>query len=255
LNDGSLVQFGWGSRQHRILAAETDRTSAIAESIAQDKELTKTLLKSVGVPVPQGRPVGSAEEAWTVACEIGLPVVVKPQYGNQGRGVAVNLTTREQVAAAFDAAREEGSSILVERFAPGCDHRLLVIGDQLVAAARREPPLVVGDGRHTIEQLVELVNQDPRRGEDHATALSKLRLDAIGLAVLAEQGLTAQSVPTQGQTVVLRRNANLSTGGSATDVTDQVHPDLAARAVDAARIVGLDIAGIDAVCLDVSRPL
>ena len=255
LNDGSLVQFGWGSRQHRILAAETDRTSAIAESIAQDKELTKTLLKSVGVPVPQGRPVASAEEAWTVACEIGLPVVVKPQYGNQGRGVAVNLTTREQVAAAFDAAREEGSSILVEKFAPGCDHRLLVIGDQLVAAARREPPLVVGDGRHTIEQLVELVNQDPRRGEDHATALSKLRLDAIGLAVLAEQGLTAQSVPTQGQTVVLRRNANLSTGGSATDVTDQVHPDLAARAVDAARIVGLDIAGIDAVCLDVSRPL
>lgn len=255
LNDGSLVQFGWGGKQHRILAAETDRTSAIGESIAQDKELTKSLLKAVGVPVPVGKPVRDAEEAWVVACEIGLPVVVKPQYGNQGRGVAVNLTTREQVTAAFEAAREEGSSIMVERFAPGCDHRLLVIGHQVIAAARREPPQVVGDATQTIEQLVEMVNQDPRRGEDHATPLSKLRLDAIGLAVLAEQGMTPASVPAAGQVVVLRRNANLSTGGSAADVTDEVHPDLAARAVDAARVVGLDIAGIDAVCVDVSRPL
>ncbi|MFN0051545.1 MAG: cyanophycin synthetase, partial [Planctomycetales bacterium] len=255
MNDGSLVQFGWGSRQHRILAAETDRTSAIGESIAQDKELTKSLLKSVGVPVPEGRPVQDAEEAWSVACEIGLPVVVKPQYGNQGRGVAVNLTTREQVMAAFEAARSEGSSILVEKFAPGCDQRLLVIGDQLVAAACREPPRVIGDGVRTIEELVAEVNLDPRRGEDHATSLSKLRLDAIGLAVLAEQGLTPSSVPSQGTVVVLRRNANLSTGGTAADVTDLVHPDVAARAVDAARIVGLDIAGVDVVCCDVGRPL
>ncbi|RPI87591.1 MAG: cyanophycin synthetase, partial [Planctomycetaceae bacterium] len=237
------------------LAAETDRTSAIGESIAQDKELTKSLLKAVGVPVPVGKPVKDAEEAWVVACEIGLPVVVKPQYGNQGRGVAVNLTTREQVTAAFDAAREEGSSIMVEKFAPGCDHRLLVIGNQVIAAARREPPQVVGDGQQTIEQLVEVVNQDPRRGEDHATPLSKLRLDAIGQGVLAEQGLVPTSIPGAGQVVVLRRNANLSTGGSAADVTDLVHPDLAARAVDAARVVGLDIAGIDAVCVDVSVPL
>lgn len=255
LNQGSLVQFGWGSRQHRILAAETDRTSAIGESIAQDKELTKNLLRSVGVPVPDGRPVRDAEEAWAIACEIGLPVVVKPQYGNQGRGVAVNLTTREQVATAFAAALQEGSSIIVEKFAPGCDHRLLVVGDKVVAAARREPPLVVGDGQHTIEQLVEKVNLDPRRGEDHATSLSKLRLDAIGLAVLAEQGLNPQSVLASGTVAVLRRNANLSTGGTAADVTDRVHPDVAARAVDAARIVGLDIAGVDVVCCDVAVPL
>ncbi len=255
LNDGSLVQFGWGSRQHRILAAETDRTSAIGESIAQDKELTKSLLKSVGVPVPEGRPVRDAEGAWAVACEIGLPVVVKPQYGNQGRGVAVNLTTREQVAAAFAAALQEGSSIMVEKFAPGCDHRLLVIGDSVVAVARREPPLVVGDGRHTVEQLVEQVNSDPRRGENHATSLSKLRLDAIGLAVLAEQGHSSETVLPAGTVAVLRRNANLSTGGMATDVTDQVHPDLAARAVDAARVVGLDIAGVDVVCCEVGIPL
>ena len=255
LNEGSLVQFGWGSRQHRILAAETDRTSAIGESIAQDKELTKRLLKSVGVPVPQGRPVRDAEEAWAVACEIGLPVVVKPQYGNQGRGVAVNLTTHEQVAAAFAAALQEGSSIMVEKFAPGCDHRLLVVGDSVVAVARREPPMVSGDGRRTIEQLVDHVNTDPRRGEDHATSLSKLRLDAIGLAVLAEQGYRADTVLPVGTTAVLRRNANLSTGGTATDVTDRVHPDLAARAVDAARVVGLDIAGVDVVCCDVAVPL
>jgi cyanophycin synthetase len=255
LNEGSLVQFGWGSRQHRILAAETDRTSAIGESIAQDKELTKSLLKSVGVPVPHGRPVKDAEEAWAVACEIGLPVVVKPQYGNQGRGVAVNLSTREQVIAAFAAALQEGSSIMVEKFAPGCDHRLLVIGDAVIAAARREPPQVVGDGMHTIAQLVEQVNLDPRRGEDHATCLSKLRLDAIGLAVLAEQGLRADSVLPVGSVGVLRRNANLSTGGMATDVTDQVHPDVAARAVDAARVVGLDIAGVDVVCCNVGVPL
>ena len=255
LNEGSLVQFGWGSRQHRILAAETDRTSAIGESIAQDKELTKSLLKSVGVPVPEGRPVRDAEEAWAVACEIGLPVVVKPQYGNQGRGVAVNLATREQVAAAFEAALQEGSSIMVEKFAPGCDHRLLVIGDAVVAAARREPPLVVGDGLHTVEELVEFVNADPRRGEDHATSLSKLRLDAIGLAVLGEQGLRPDSVLPVGTVAVLRRNANLSTGGMASDVTDQVHPHVAARAVDAARVVGLDIAGVDVVCCDVGVPL
>ncbi len=255
LNEGSLVQFGWGSRQHRILAAETDRTSAIGESIAQDKELTKSLLKSVGVPVPEGRPARDAEEAWAVACEIGLPVVVKPQYGNQGRGVAVNLTTREQVSTAFAAALQEGSSIMVEKFAPGCDHRLLVIGDAVVAVARREPPLVVGDGLHSIEQLVEHVNADPRRGDNHATSLSKLRLDAIGLAVLTEQGLGPDSVVPAGTVVVLRRNANLSTGGTATDVTDEVHPDVAARAVDAARVVGLDIAGVDVVCCDVSMPL
>jgi cyanophycin synthetase len=255
LNGGSLVQLGWGARQRHILAAETDRTSAIAESIAQDKELTKELLRSVGVPVPAGRPVRDAEDAWSAACELGPPVVVKPMDGNQGRGVAVNLMTREQVMAAYAAAREESDSIIVERFALGCDHRLLVIGNRLVAAALRRPPQVVGDGVHTIAQLVEKQNADPRRGEDHATSLSKMKLDAIGMAVLAEQRYTPASVPPAGAVVLLRRNANLSTGGSAADVTDQVHPEVAARAVDAARVVGLDVAGIDVVCCDIGRPL
>jgi len=255
LNEGSLVQFGYGVKQRRILAAETDRTSAIAESIAQDKELTKRLLRAAGVPVPCGRPVSDVEDAWAAAEEIGGPVVVKPQYGNQGRGVAVNLTTREQVAAAYEAARQEADTIIVEQFAPGGDYRLLVVGERMVAAARREPPLVVGDGKHTIRELVEIENRDPRRGEDHATVLSKLRLDDIALAVLAEQGLSPEFVPAEGARIIIRRNANLSTGGTAEDVTDLVHPEVAARAVDAARMVGLDIAGVDVVASDISRPL
>jgi len=255
LNDHSLVQLGYGSKQHRILAAETDRTSAIAESIVQDKELTKQLLMSIGVPVPQGRPVTNAEDAWQAALEIGVPVVVKPQDGNQGRGVAVNLSTREQIYAAFASAKDEGTKILVEKFAPGCDYRLLIINQQLVAAARREPPQVTGDGRRSITQLVAEVNRDPRRGEDHATSLNKIPLDDIAKGVLAEQGLKVDSIPAAGQSVLLRRNANLSTGGLATDVTDIVHPEVAARAIDAVRMVGLDIAGVDIVATDISMPL
>ncbi|WP_010586080.1 cyanophycin synthetase [Schlesneria paludicola] len=255
LNDRSLVQLGYGCKQHRILAAETDRTSAVAESIVQDKELTKQLLDAVGVPVPKGRPVTSAEDAWAAAQQIGVPVVIKPQDGNQGRGVACNLNTREQVLAAYAAAIEEGDEIICEKFAHGADYRLLVIGYKLVAAARREPPQVTGDGRHTINQLVEEANKDPRRGEDHATSLSKLRLDEIAKGVLQEQGLTVDSIPAAGQIVLIRRNANLSTGGSATDVTDLVHPEVAARVIDGVQMVGLDIAGVDVVCQDISRPL
>jgi cyanophycin synthetase len=255
LNDRSLVQLGYGCKQHRILAAETDRTSAVAESIVQDKELTKQLLDAVGVPVPKGRPVKNAEDAWEAAQEIGVPVVIKPQDGNQGRGVACNLNTREQVVAAYAAAVEEGDEIICEKFAHGADYRLLVIGYKLVAASRREPPQVTGDGRHTIAHLVAEANKDPRRGEDHATSLSKLRLDEIAKGVLAEQGLTVDSIPAAGQLVLMRRNANLSTGGSATDVTDLVHPEVAARVIDGVRMVGLDIAGVDVVCQDISRPL
>jgi cyanophycin synthetase len=171
LTEGSMVQFGWGSRQRRIQAAETDRTSAVAESIAQDKELSKELLHAAGVPVPVGRPVLSAEDAWAAACEIGAPVVVKPQDGNQGKGVAVNLNTREQIEAAYAIAFEVSDEVLVERYLPGHDYRLLVVGDKLIAAARRDPPLVIGDGVHNIRQLVERVNSRPapRRRARHLT--------------------------------------------------------------------------------------
>lgn len=256
LNKDSLVLLGFGSRQRRLLASETSKTSAIAESIAQDKELTRSLLRAVGVPVPSGRPVANAEDAWAAAEEIGAPVVVKPRFGSQGRAVATNLSTREQVVEAYAAARaEEFNHIVVENFAPGDDYRLLVVGDRLIAASRREPAQVVGDGKTTIAGLVELVNQDPRRRDDHSSSLSKIKLDAIALAVLKDQGYTPLSIPALGERVLIRRNANLSTGGTATDVTDLVHPENAAIAVESARVVGLDVAGVDIVALDITRPL
>lgn len=255
LTAGSLVQFGWGSRQRRIQAAETDASSAIAEAIAQDKDLTKMLLHAAGVSVPFGRSVTTAEEAWAAAQEIGSAVVVKPRDGNQGKGVAVNLSSREQVMAGFAAAAEISDDVIVERFIPGHDFRLLVVGNQLVAAARRDPPNVIGDGEHSIRALVEQVNSDPRRGEGHATSLTKIRFDDIALATLEKQGFSADDIPEKGARVVLRNNANLSTGGTATDVTDDVHPELAAAAVAAAQTVGLDICGIDVVCETVQKPL
>jgi cyanophycin synthetase len=255
LTDGSLVMFGWGSRQRKIQAAEMDRTGAIAESIAQDKELTKKLLHAAGVPVPLGRVVSSPDDAWAAACEIGLPVVLKPLDGNQGKGVTVNVTTREQLKAGFLAAAQFGDDVIVERYLPGNDFRLLVVGNKLVAAARRDPPQVVGDGVHTVHQLVDRVNLDPRRGNGHATSLTKIRFDDIALASLAEQGYVAESIPPKGQRVTLRNNANLSTGGAATDVTDDVHPEVAARAVAAAHMVGLDICGVDLVCDSVLKPI
>ncbi|MEE9927851.1 cyanophycin synthetase [Microvirgula aerodenitrificans] len=255
LTRGSLVQFGWGSKQRRIQAAEVDSTSAIAEAIAQDKELTKVLLHAAGVPVPNGRTVTDVDDCWAAVQEIGGAVVIKPQDGNQGKGVAVNISTHDQVLAAYAAASEISSHVLVERFIPGHDYRLLVVGDQLVAAARREPPQVVGDGALTVRELIDVVNLDPRRGSGHSTSLTRIRLDDIALATLQTQGLDADSVPARGQRVVLRNNANLSTGGSATDVTDDVHPELAARAIAAARTIGLDIAGVDVVCDSVLRPL
>ena len=255
MTEGSMVRFGWGSKQRRIQAAEMDITSAISEAIAQDKQLTKKLLAAAGVPVPGGRPVTDAEDAWKAACEIGLPVVVKPNDGNQGKGVTVNITDKEQLLKAYAAACEFRDDILVERYMPGNDFRLLVVGDKLVAAARRDPPKVVGDGVHTITQLVEQVNQDPRRGSGHSTSLTKIRFDDIARSCLASQGFEADSIPVKGQRVNLRNNANLSTGGSATDVTDDVHPDVAARAVAAARMVGLDICGVDVVCDTILRPL
>ena len=255
LTEGSLVQLGWGSKQRRIQAAEIDATSAIAESIAQDKELTKKLLHAAGVPVPLGRPVTSAQDAWAAAQEIGLPVVVKPRDGNQGKGISVNIATKEGVMTAYNTAKSFRDDVLVERYLPGSDFRLLVVGNKLVAAARRDPPLVIGNGKNTVCELVELVNADPRRGEGHATSLTKIRLDDIAKNRLKEQGLDENSVPAKGTRVILRNNANLSTGGTATDVTDDVHQEVAARAIAAAQMVGLDICGVDVVCESVLLPM
>ena len=255
MTEGSMVRFGWGSKQRRIQAAEIDATSAIAEAIAQDKELTKKLLAAAGVPVPSGRTVTDPDDAWAAACEIGMPVVVKPKDGNQGKGVTVNITTQEHLTKAFAIAKEFRDDVLVERYMPGNDFRLLVVGDKLVAAARRDPPKVVGDGVLTIAELVDQVNLDPKRGSGHSTSLTKIRIDDIAHTCLANQGFSADSIPAKGERVNLRNNANLSTGGSATDVTDDVHPEVAARAVAAAHMVGLDICGVDLVCDSILRPI
>ena len=254
LTQGSLVQFGWGAKQRRIWAAEVDSTSAVSESIAQDKDLTKRLLAAAGVPVPVGRPVRDVGDAWAVALEIGLPVVVKPQDGNQGKGVTVNIVSRDHMEIAYKAAAEIGT-VMVEKYLAGHDFRLLVVGDKLVAAARREPAHVIGDGIHTVRELVDEVNKDPRRGDGHATSLTKMRLDDIAVARLGIQGLTPDAIPEEGRRVILRNNANLSTGGTATDVTDTVHPAVAARAIAAAQTIGLDICGVDVLAEGMHQPL
>ena len=253
LNEGNLVQFGYGSRQHRIWTAETDQTSAIAETIASDKHLTKTLLKCCGVPVPEGHEVDSCETAWETAQEIGLPVVVKPTDANHGRGVFTNLLSREEIEKAYMAARQEGAGVLVETFVPGDAHRLLVVGDQVVGATRGKMMTVLGDGVLTVQDLIESqINSDPRCGVEEEFPLEPLYLDQEPIArlELERQGMTGQSVPAAGQSVLLKRNGDL-----AYDVTDQVHPQVARVAALAARVVGLDIAGIDLVAQDISQPL
>lgn len=251
LNDGSLVLLGQGCHQRRIWTAETNQTSAIAESIASDKELTKRLIAACGVPVPQGRAADTAIDAWEAAQDIGLPVVVKPRDGNHGRGVCTNLTTRQDVEQAFEVAAAEGSGVLVEQFVQGHEHRLLVVGDKVVAASRGESAWVVGDGLSTVTQLIDTqLNADPRRGYSDEFPLNPVELDPVAVLELARQGFTPQSVPQQNAKLLIQRNGNL-----AFDVTDDVHPVVAEQAVLAARVVGLDVAGIDLIAQDISQPL
>lgn len=251
LSEGNLVQLGYGARQRRIWTAETDRTSAIAESISRDKDLTKSLLQSCGVPVPEGCMVDSAEQAWEEAQDIGLPVVIKPYDGNHGRGVFIDLTTREEIEMAFKVASEEGSGVLVERSVPGVEHRLLVVGGKLVAATRGDMVSVVGDGQQTITELIaSQINSDPRRGTTEEHPLNYIRLDSAARLEISRQGFTADSVPPAGHKVLIQR-----CGNHAFDVTDEVHPQTALLVSLAARVVGLDIAGIDLVAEDISLPL
>ena len=253
LNDGNLVQLGYGANQRRIWTAETDLTSAIGESIAHDKDLTKSLLASCGVPVPEGTIVNSAEEAWDAAEDIGLPVVVKPSDANHGRGVSLELNTREEVMAAFAVAEPEGSEVMVERHVRGHEHRLLVVGGRVVAAARGEVASITGDGQSSIKQLIdEQLNTDPRRGLGEDFPLSRIDTATDGAIVLElqRQGLTPDAVPAAGREVLIQRNGNV-----AIDCTDEVHPEVDYIVSLAARVVGLDIAGIDVVAQDISRPL
>ena len=252
LNQGSLVQFGQGIHQRRTWTAETDATSAIAEAIASDKQLTRSLLEAVGVNVPKGRRVASREDAWAAALEVGLPVAVKPRNANHAVGVSLDLSDRDSVMDAFDWACRSGhtTDVLVEQFIRGDHHRILVIGGELVAAARGQREYVYGDGTSSVQQLVENLNRDPRRGENYTDALQVVKLDDAAAIVLRKQGLDFQSVPEAGQQVLV-----VHVGDLIEDCTDKVHPQTAQVAILAARTVGLDIAGMDVVAEDISKSL
>ncbi len=253
LNKGSLVQLGYGARQNRIWTAGTDLASAIAEGIASNKDMTKRLLASCGIPTPEGVVVHSPEEAWAEAQDIGLPVVVKPRDGNRGRGVMLNLQSEEEVLAAYQVARAEDIDVIVERFIEGNEHRVLVVGGSVIAVSRGESVWVTGDGRSSVEQLIDAqVNSDPRRGNADIHPLETLvpRANSVILANLQRQGLSVESVPEPGRRVLIVGNGNHSI-----DCTDRIHPEVAHACTLAARVIGLDIAGIDLVCRDIGEPL
>jgi cyanophycin synthetase len=252
LTNRSLCQLGEGKHQRRIWTAETDATSAIAESIASDKDLTKRLLRNVGVPVPLGRLVSSPQDAWAAAQEVGLPVVVKPKDANHQRGISIELSLQDDIMKAYDWAIEAGQTdqVMVEQFARGEHHRLLVVGDRMIAASRGHSEYVVGDGLSTVEQLVTELNQDPRRGEAYNDPMDTVKLNPAAKIELARQGLSVESTPELGRQVLVRRTGDLTT-----DCTDQVHPLTAAQAVLAAQVVGLDIAGLDILAENISEPL
>ena len=250
--DLSLLRLGWGNRRRLAWAAMTDRTGGVGIDIAGDKQLTRELLDAAGVPVVPGGAATTAERAVELLAELGGPVVVKPRHGRQGEHVALHLTAPAEVAAAVAAA---GGDVVVERQLGGRDYRVLVVAGEIVAAAERIAARVVGDGEHTVAELIEAANADPRRGEGHSRVLTRMRLDEVAAAVLARQGCAPHTVPAAGREVWLRDNANLSTGGTSRDVTDRVHPDVARLCLRVAALIGLDIAGVDLRLPDIAEPL
>ncbi len=253
LNEYSLVQFGHGQMQQRIQATITSETRHIAVEIASDKEMTNQVLGDVGLPVPKQYSVYREESALRAAKRLGFPLVVKPYNANHGRGVSIGLTTDEQVVKAFNQAREHSRCVLLETYISGFDHRMLVINNELVAVSKRVPGHVVGDGERTIAQLVDKVNEDPRRGIGHEKVLTRLDLDAQAERLMGKAGHTADTVLPPGEVFYIRSTGNLSTGGTAIDVTDIVHPDNRDMAVRAAATVGLDVCGVDFLTPDISR--
>lgn len=253
LNQHSLIQFGHGRFQKRIQATCTGNTSNIAVDLASDKEETNVILRDLGLPVPKQYVVYSSSKAVRAAERIGYPVVVKPLNANHGRGVSINLMTADEVTVAFTKAREHSRTVLVESFITGMDHRLLVVNGVLVAAAKRMPGHVVGDGKHTIEQLVDIVNQDPRRGVGHEKVLTKLEFDHQAERLLEQSAYDRHSIVADGEIVFLRSTGNLSTGGTAIDVTDSIHPDNREMAIRTIKAIGLDVGGVDFLTTDITK--
>ena len=254
LNNYSLVQLGLGRNLHRIQATLTDRTSAIGVEIAQDKDDTKRVLENIGLPVPKGDVARTVEGALEVADEIGYPVILKPLAANHGRGISGRLGDADQLRAAWQTSSAYGSRIVVEQFAEGRDHRVLVVDGKVIAAAERVPAHVMGDGKRTIQELIEVGNRDPRRGVGHTKSLTRLPADRTTEEFLAAGGRSLDMVPKKGEFVGLRQTANLSTGGTSIDRTDEMHPDNVTACEMAAGVVGLDIAGIDVLTPDISVP-
>ena len=251
----SIIQLGYGKYQKRIQATIVENTSCIAVDIACDKTTTKLLLDEVGIPVPEGGVCKTLQQALSMAEKIGYPVVIKPERGNQGKGVSLDVNSPSEVADAFITASAFDSNILVEKCIKGNDYRVLVINGRVAAVAKRIPAHVVGDGVHNITELVEITNKDPKRGEDHEKPLTKIKIDDISLRVLLKQGYKVEDVPPKGKKVFLKQNGNISTGGQAIDCTDIIHPENANIAVRASQIIGLDIAGVDITCPDISKPI
>jgi len=255
LNDYSLVQFGHGKYQKRIQATVTSDTSTIATSLASDKEGTHSILKDMGLPVPKQTMFTNEDEAVNAVKRMGFPVVIKPLDANHGHGISINLTSDEQVREAFHVAREQGRSryVLAESFVTGYDHRMLVVNNELIAVAKRVPGHVVGDGKKTIAELIDIVNSDPRRGIGHEKVLTRLELDAQAKRLMQDAGYTEKTRLAKDEVFFLRSTANLSTGGTAIDLTDVVHPDNREMAVRAVRAVGLDIGGVDFITDDITH--
>lgn len=255
INGGGLLQLGYGKNAKFIQAAMSSNTSAVAADIASDKDLTKLLLRRASIPVPYGEVANTVEDAIRVFHTLNIPVVVKPYDGRQGKGVSLNLCTAEQIEEAFHIAQRYSTDVLVEELFVGRDFRILVIGGRMVAASERIPAHVIGDGEHTVAELIEIENRNPLRGEGHDKPLTRLEVDEIMLAYLEKSGLPLEHVPAFGERVLLRESANLSTGGTAKDVTDIVHPEIRKMCERAARAIGLDICGIDLITQDITQPI
>ncbi|HEX7314148.1 MAG TPA: cyanophycin synthetase [Pyrinomonadaceae bacterium] len=255
LNTQSLVQLGYGVNQQRIQATVTGRTNMIAVDLASDKDATKNLLGSMGVPVPRGYKIIDEDEIEKTVERLGFPVAVKPLDANHGKGITVGLKTLEEVRAAFPLAKKYSRRVIIEQSLTGQDFRALVINNRLVAVAERIPAHVVGDGEHTVRELIEMTNRDPRRGYGHENVLTLIDLDAQTESLLAARGLTPDTIPAAGDVLHLKTTANISTGGTAIDRTDDVHPFNVSLFERIARIIGLDVAGIDVVAPDITTPL
>lgn len=255
IGEGSLLILGYGNKQKRVQATTTQLTGCIAADIACDKMLTKDMLEEAGIPVPCGALVDSVEEAINTACCLHKPVVIKPCNGSKGQGVTLRLERQEEIAQAFLLAKKISDQVLVEEYVEGRQYRVLVVNNKVAAVAERIPACITGNGQHTVQELIDCINMDPRRGDDHEKPLTKIKVDPMVSMMLARRNYTLQSIPAPGEVVYLRENANISTGGTAVDVTDQIHPDNMRLVLRAAQRIGLDVAGIDIVTEDIGKPL